>query len=83
MPSAAAITDEVCDGLGSSDSEKLEVHLNIRNYGLEDLLEGLLDGVHGSELHLEPKNSCLHCNRTRKGKVEEQPKIGPRKHGLS
>jgi hypothetical protein len=62
---------------------KLEVHLDIRNHGieglLEDLLEGLLDGVLGSELHLEPKHTCLHRNQTRlarsKGKVEGQPKF--------
>jgi hypothetical protein len=75
MPSAEAITYEVCRGLGSSDSEKLEVHLDIRNHGLEgslegllesllgSLLEGLLDGVLGSELHPESKNTCLECDR--------------------
>jgi hypothetical protein len=82
MLSAEAITDEVCRGIGSSgsDSEKLEVHMDIRNHGLEGLHKGLLDGVLGSELHLEPKHTCLHCNRTRmarsKGKVQGQPKIG-------
>jgi hypothetical protein len=68
MPSAEAITNEVCRGLGSSDSEKLEVHLDIRNHGLEGLLEsllgGLLDGVLGSELHLMPKHTCLQCDRS-------------------
>ena len=63
MPSAEAIIDEVCRGLGSSDSEKVEVHLDIRNYGLEDLLEGLLDGVLGSELHPESKHTCMQCDR--------------------
>ncbi|KAF8539857.1 hypothetical protein BDD12DRAFT_881571 [Trichophaea hybrida] len=68
MPSTEAITDEVCRGLGSSESEKLEVHIDIRNHGFE----GLFDGVLGSELHLEPKHTCLHCNRTRKAKVKGQ-----------
>ena len=76
MPSAESITDEVCQGLGSLELENLEVHLDIRNHGLEglleDLLEGLLAGVLGSEPHLEPKHTCLHYNQTPMAKVKGQ-----------
>jgi hypothetical protein len=62
MPSAEPITNEVRSGLGSSDLEKLEVHLDIRNHGLQVLPEDLLDGVLKSELNLDPKHMSLHCN---------------------
>jgi hypothetical protein len=53
--------------------------LDVRDHGLEGIFAGLLDVVLGSELHLEPKNTCSHCNQNRnarpKGKVQGQLKI--------
>jgi hypothetical protein len=66
MLKVEAITDDVCSGLRSSESEKLEVKLDIWNDRLEGLhhsvLGGLLDGVLGSEQNHMPEYTCVQCD---------------------
>ncbi|KAF8535459.1 hypothetical protein BDD12DRAFT_892925 [Trichophaea hybrida] len=43
-----------------------EMALDVWSHGLVGAFEGLLDGVLGSELHLEQKHTGAYCDRTRK-----------------
>jgi hypothetical protein len=86
MPSAEAIIDEVCRGLGRSDSEILEVHWIFGTMDSKIYWKAYLMAYSDLSFTWSRSILCTATESKRKGqraKLKGNRKPKPRKHGLS